>query len=110
MGRGVRARSRLGWIRSGQSPMPHGCVYTPLRRIRRRRRRARARRGQFRGRRGIGRAGRGRAAMTYCLAVKVDEGLVLLSDTRTNAGLDDISRFRKMFVWEQRGERAIVLL
>ena len=48
--------------------------------------------------------------MTYCLAVKVDEGLVLLSDTRTNAGLDDISRFRKMFVWEQRGERAIVLL
>lgn len=48
--------------------------------------------------------------MTYCLAVKVDEGVVLLSDTRTNAGLDDISRFRKMFVWESRGERALVLL
>ena len=32
--------------------------------------------------------------MTYCLALKVNEGLVLLSDTRTNAGLDDISRFR----------------
>lgn len=48
--------------------------------------------------------------MTYCLAVKVNEGLVLLSDTRTNAGLDDISRFRKMHVWEQRGERALVLL
>ncbi len=48
--------------------------------------------------------------MTYCLAVRVNEGLVLLSDTRTNAGLDDISRFRKMFVWEQRGERAIALL
>jgi putative proteasome-type protease len=44
------------------------------------------------------------------LAVKVDEGMVLLSDTRTNAGLDDISRFRKMFVWESRGERALVLL
>lgn len=48
--------------------------------------------------------------MTYCLAVRVNEGLVLLSDTRTNAGLDDISRFRKMFVWEQRGERSLVLL
>jgi putative proteasome-type protease len=48
--------------------------------------------------------------MTYCLAVKVNEGVVLLSDTRTNAGLDDISRFRKMFVWERRGERALVLL
>ncbi|MCR6646353.1 MAG: peptidase [Terricaulis sp.] len=48
--------------------------------------------------------------MTYCLAVKVNEGLVLLSDTRTNAGLDDISRFRKMFIWEQPGERSVVLL
>ena len=48
--------------------------------------------------------------MTYCLAVKVNEGLVLLSDTRTNAGLDDISRFRKMFAWEAPGERAVVLL
>jgi putative proteasome-type protease len=48
--------------------------------------------------------------MTYCLALKVHEGVVLLSDTRTNAGLDDVSRFRKMFVWEQRGERAFVLL
>ncbi|MBL8530743.1 MAG: peptidase [Hyphomonadaceae bacterium] len=48
--------------------------------------------------------------MTYCLALKVREGVVLLSDTRTNAGLDDISRFRKMFVWERRGDRAIVLL
>ena len=48
--------------------------------------------------------------MTYCLAVKVNEGVVLLSDTRTNAGLDDISRFRKMFVWEHRGERSVVLM
>jgi len=48
--------------------------------------------------------------MTYCLAVKVNEGVALLSDTRTNAGLDDISRFRKMFVWERAGERALVLL
>jgi putative proteasome-type protease len=42
--------------------------------------------------------------------MKANEGLVMLSDTRTNAGLDDISRFRKMFVWEQPGERALVLL
>lgn len=48
--------------------------------------------------------------MTYCLAVKVNEGIVMLSDTRTNAGLDDVSRFRKMFVYEQRGERALALL
>ena len=48
--------------------------------------------------------------MTYCLALKMREGVVLLSDTRTNAGFDDISRFRKMFVWNIPGERSIALL
>ena len=48
--------------------------------------------------------------MTYCLALKMREGVVLLSDTRTNAGFDDISRFRKMFTWTMPGERSIVLL
>ncbi len=48
--------------------------------------------------------------MTYCLALKVNEGLVLLSDTRTNAGIDNISRFRKMFVWERPGDRVIALM
>jgi putative proteasome-type protease len=48
--------------------------------------------------------------MTYCLALKVREGLVMLSDTRTNAGIDNISRFKKMFVFEQPGERVLVLL
>ena len=48
--------------------------------------------------------------MTYCVAVKVNEGLVCLSDTRTNAGLDNIARFRKMFCWVKPGERAITLM
>ncbi|MEO1658253.1 MAG: peptidase [Pseudomonadota bacterium] len=48
--------------------------------------------------------------MTYCVALKLDEGLVFLSDTRTNAGVDDVSRYKKMFTWEVRGERAIVMM
>lgn len=48
--------------------------------------------------------------MTYCVAIKLDAGLVLLSDTRTNAGLDNISRYGKMHAWEVPGERAIVLM
>ncbi|MEM9045337.1 MAG: peptidase [Pseudomonadota bacterium] len=48
--------------------------------------------------------------MTYCVAVKLDAGLVLMSDTRTNAGVDNISRFRKMYTWENPGERAIATM
>lgn len=48
--------------------------------------------------------------MTYCVGILVDEGLVFLSDSRTNAGVDQISTFRKMAVFEQPGERAIVLM
>ncbi|AXF16279.1 proteasome-type protease [Paraburkholderia caledonica] len=48
--------------------------------------------------------------MTYCVAMSVDEGLVFLSDTRTNAGVDHISTARKMSVFEQPGERMLVLL
>ena len=48
--------------------------------------------------------------MTYCLALRLEEGLVFLSDTRTNAGVDQISTFRKMTVFEHPGERLIVLL
>lgn len=48
--------------------------------------------------------------MTYCVAVRVTDGLVLLSDTRTNAGIDNISRFAKMFTWEAPGERAIGMM
>jgi len=48
--------------------------------------------------------------MTYCVAVRVADGLVLLSDTRTNAGVDNISRFAKMFTWEAADERAIGMM
>ncbi len=48
--------------------------------------------------------------MTYCVGLKIDRGLVFMSDTRTNAGIDNISTFRKMHVWSEPGERVIVLL
>ncbi len=48
--------------------------------------------------------------MTYCVGLKIDKGLVFMSDTRTNAGIDSISTFRKMHVWEEPGERVIVLM
>ena len=48
--------------------------------------------------------------MTYCVGLSVNEGIVMLSDTRTNAGLDNISTFSKMFTVEVPGERALVLL
>ncbi|MCQ8184627.1 peptidase [Parvularcula maris] len=47
--------------------------------------------------------------MTYCIALKLDAGLVCLSDTRTNAGVDNISRYKKTFTW-QGEDRAIVLM
>ena len=48
--------------------------------------------------------------MTYCVAAKLNAGLVFLSDSRTNAGLDNISTFRKMMVYEKAGDRFMVLL
>lgn len=48
--------------------------------------------------------------MTYCVGLMVNQGLVFLSDTRTNAGMDNIARFRKMFTWEVPGERVLVLM
>lgn len=48
--------------------------------------------------------------MTYCVGLQIDQGLVFMSDTRTNAGMDSISSFRKMHVWEQPDERVIVLM
>ncbi len=48
--------------------------------------------------------------MTYCVGTLLDEGLVFLSDSRTNAGVDNISTFRKMSVFERPGERVLVLL
>jgi putative proteasome-type protease len=48
--------------------------------------------------------------VTYCVAIKLKAGLVMLSDSRTNAGVDHISTFRKMAVYEKPGDRVIVLL
>ena len=48
--------------------------------------------------------------MTYCVAIKLNAGLVFLSDSRTHAGLDHISTFRKMIVYERAGDRFMVLL
>jgi putative proteasome-type protease len=48
--------------------------------------------------------------MTYCVAIKLNAGLVFLSDSRTNAGLDQISTFRKMIVYEKPADRFMVLL
>ena len=48
--------------------------------------------------------------MTYCVAIKLPAGLVFLSDSRTNAGLDQIGTFRKMIVYEKPGDRFMVLL
>ncbi|MFA9201175.1 MAG: peptidase [Cypionkella sp.] len=48
--------------------------------------------------------------MTYCVGMVLDKGLVLMSDTRTNSGVDNISVFRKMIHWEVPGERIITLM
>ena len=48
--------------------------------------------------------------MTYCVGLKLNRGLVMMSDTRTNAGIDNISVFRKMFSWETPGERSVTLM
>lgn len=48
--------------------------------------------------------------MTYCVGIRLNAGLVFLSDSRTNAGLDAISTFRKMMIYEKPGERFMVML
>ena len=48
--------------------------------------------------------------MTYCVALKLEQGLVFMSDTRSNAGVDNISQVLKVNSWETPGDRAIVLL
>ena len=48
--------------------------------------------------------------MTYCVGLLLDAGIVLLSDTRTNAGVDNISTYRKMFLFEEPGDRVIAIM
>jgi putative proteasome-type protease len=47
--------------------------------------------------------------MTYCVGVLVREGLVMIADTRSNAGLDNIATFRKLHLFGNPGERVVIL-
>lgn len=48
--------------------------------------------------------------MTYCVGMRLDAGLVFLADSRTNAGVDHVGTFRKMSVFENPGDRVMVLM
>jgi len=48
--------------------------------------------------------------MTYCVGVLLDAGMVFASDSRTNAGVDHVSSFRKMTVYDRPGDRVVVIL
>ena len=48
--------------------------------------------------------------MTYCVGILLRDGIVLASDSRTNAGVDNFATFCKMTVFERSGDRVIVLL
>ncbi len=48
--------------------------------------------------------------MTYCVGLRLNKGLVFMSDTRTNAGVDDVAQVKKMSSWEIPGERVITLM
>jgi putative proteasome-type protease len=48
--------------------------------------------------------------MTYCVGILLDAGMVFLADSRTNAGVDQISTFRKISVFEKPGERVMVMM
>ncbi|HVA14256.1 MAG TPA: proteasome-type protease [Stellaceae bacterium] len=48
--------------------------------------------------------------MTYCVGLCLKDGLVMLSDTRTNAGVDNVSTFSKMHIYEIPGERFVTVM
>jgi putative proteasome-type protease len=48
--------------------------------------------------------------MTYCIGIRLNAGLVFLSDSRTNAGVDQISTYRKMIIYERPDDRFMVML
>ncbi len=48
--------------------------------------------------------------MTYCVGLRLNKGLVFMSDTRTNAGVDNFSVTKKMFTWDVPGERVVTLM
>jgi putative proteasome-type protease len=48
--------------------------------------------------------------MTYCVALRLERGIVFAADTRTNAGVDNVAQYRKLHTWRQAGDRVLVLL
>ena len=48
--------------------------------------------------------------MTYCLGIKINKGLLFMSDTRTNAGVDNISTFKKIFTFNYKEKVYITIL
>lgn len=48
--------------------------------------------------------------MTYCVAIKLDAGMLFASDSRTHAGVDNFAKFCKMTVFERAGDRVLVML
>ncbi|MDE2790718.1 MAG: proteasome-type protease [Paracoccaceae bacterium] len=48
--------------------------------------------------------------MTYCVGMSLDRGLVFMADTRTSAGVDNVSTYRKLFSWEVPGERFLTMM
>ena len=48
--------------------------------------------------------------MTYCIGMRLDRGLVLMSDTRTSAGVDNFAVSKKMFHWQVPNERAVTIM
>src|SRR5437879_13155591 len=51
----------------------------------------------------------GKSGMTYCCGILVRDGLVMIADTRTNAGLDNVSTFRKLHVFSKPGDRIMAI-
>jgi putative proteasome-type protease len=47
--------------------------------------------------------------MTYCVAMRLNRGLVFAADTRTSAGSDNVAAFRKLYYWRKPGQRVLVL-
>ena len=47
--------------------------------------------------------------MTYCVALRLNRGLVFAADTRTSAGTANVAQYRKLHYWRKQGERVIVL-
>jgi putative proteasome-type protease len=48
--------------------------------------------------------------MTYCVGMLLEDGLVMAADTRTNAGVDNVGKFKKLHTWQKSGESLFVLL